>query len=103
MMSGLIPSDYTYDLSWGKRSYCLRFCPPVTKFGLSLIRMSTHPRLGAIVFGEGIINSALSIVLFKTFLDLYQSGGCVGKHRGGTCLWVESCLKWPCTNGVSNN
>ena len=40
---------------------------------LSLIRMNQYPRLGAIIFGEGIINSALSIVLFKTFLAAYIS------------------------------
>lgn len=76
MMSGLIPSDYTYELSWVEAlllSSVLSASDEVS--ALSLIRMSTHPRLGAIVFGEGIINSALSIVLFKTFLDLHQSGG----------------------------
>ena len=49
--------------------------------------MSQYPRLGAILFGEGIINSALSIVLFKTFFTAYTSNRTLllnGDSRGYT-------------------
>ena len=36
---------------------------------LSLIDIETFPKLGALMFGEGIINDAISIVFFRT---LYQ-------------------------------
>ncbi len=40
---------------------------------MSLIRIKDFPRMGALIFGEGVINDALSIVLFKTFLPLYNA------------------------------
>lgn len=39
---------------------------------MSLIPTEVYPRLGGMIFGEGVINDALSIVLFKTFLPLYD-------------------------------
>lgn len=38
---------------------------------LSLVRMQDFPRLGALIFGEGVLNDALSIVLFKALLSAY--------------------------------
>jgi NhaP-type Na+/H+ or K+/H+ antiporter len=32
---------------------------------MSLVRMKDFPRMGALIFGEGVLNDALSIVLFK--------------------------------------
>tara|TARA_B110000090_G_scaffold199595_1_gene239678 strand:- start:20 stop:238 length:219 start_codon:yes stop_codon:yes gene_type:complete len=34
--------------------------------------MSDFPRLGALIFGEGVLNDALSIVLFKTLYSEYK-------------------------------
>lgn len=33
---------------------------------ISLIRMKDYPKLGALIFGEGVLNDALSLVLFKS-------------------------------------
>lgn len=40
---------------------------------MSLIKIKDFPRMGALIFGEGVINDALSIVLFKTYLPLYNA------------------------------
>lgn len=36
---------------------------------MSLVRMRDFPRMGALIFGEGVLNDALSIVIFKVLLD----------------------------------
>ena len=42
---------------------------------MSLVKIEDFPRMGALIFGEGVINDALSIVLFRTFLRLYNAEG----------------------------
>eukprot|EP01039_Chlorochromonas_danica_P006175 gene6175-6809_t len=37
---------------------------------LSIVPIKSFPRLGALIFGEGVINDAFSIVLFETFYPL---------------------------------
>jgi NhaP-type Na+/H+ or K+/H+ antiporter len=39
---------------------------------MSLIRMRDFPKLGALIFGEGVMNDALSIVLFQSLLSSYN-------------------------------
>ena len=34
---------------------------------MALIRMKDYPRLGSLIFGEGVLNDVISIVLFKSF------------------------------------
>lgn len=36
---------------------------------MSLVKMKDFPRMGALIFGEGVLNDALSIVLFKVLID----------------------------------
>lgn len=38
---------------------------------MSFIRMKDFPQLGALIFGEGVLNDSLSIVLFKVELTLF--------------------------------
>ena len=41
---------------------------------LSLIKPDDYPKLGAILFGEGVLNDALSIVLFRAVFNLSLEG-----------------------------
>lgn len=40
---------------------------------MALVRMKDYPRLGALIFGEGVLNDVLSIVLFKSLLSLNKN------------------------------
>lgn len=51
---------------------------------LSLVRMRDHPRMGALIFGEGIVNDAVSIVLFKALTD--WSKGDAGNAKNGLSI-----------------
>ena len=53
---------------------------------MSLVRIKDFPRLGALIFGEGVINDALSIVLFKTFLPMHMHNGNTGSDFKGSVL-----------------
>jgi NhaP-type Na+/H+ or K+/H+ antiporter len=41
---------------------------------MALVKVKDFPRLGALIFGEGVLNDALSIVLFKSLLLLDNFG-----------------------------
>ena len=40
---------------------------------MSIVRMKEFPRLGALIFGEGVINDAMSIVIFKALIDFHSN------------------------------
>jgi NhaP-type Na+/H+ or K+/H+ antiporter len=66
---------------------------------LSLIKPDDYPKLGAILFGEGVLNDALSIVLFRAVFNLSLEGdggaselndgpGAVTRRLTSEALWL---------------
>ena len=52
---------------------CSLLCSSDVIAAISLIKPSEKPKLFSLVFGEGIVNDAVSIILFNTVLK-YTSG-----------------------------
>jgi len=52
-----------------------------------MARLKTHPVLHAIIFGEGVLCNAMSVVLFRTILELYvQAENANGAFIAGTIV-----------------
>ncbi len=51
---------------------------------MSMVRMKDYPRLGALIFGEGVLNDVLSIVLFKSVLSFIRKGTGKSHHHHHT-------------------
>ncbi len=55
--------------------------------------INTHPTLYNLVFGESVLNDAVSIVLFKTFMQLYDSRDKLGVNVIGPAVlqfvWIS--------------
>ena len=82
--------DSDYDLTWNESfllSSVLAGSDEVS--AMSLVRIKDYPRMGALIFGEGVINDALSIVLFKTFLP-YHTALIHDQPIITTTLWESS-------------
>lgn len=45
-------------------------CATDTVAAIALIKPKKYPILNAVIFGEGIINDAVAIILFRTFSEL---------------------------------
>lgn len=65
----IIPSEHVLHLTWHR---CLLLASVLAATdevsAMALIKQKEFPRLGALIFGEGVINDAISIVLFKALL-----------------------------------
>lgn len=53
---------------------CSLLCSSDVIAAISLIKPKTQPKLFSLVFGEGIINDAVSIILFNAVKDFTESG-----------------------------
>lgn len=49
--------------------YSSTICATDSVAALTLISSDLHPKLFSVVFGEGMINDAVSIILFKTIAE----------------------------------
>jgi NhaP-type Na+/H+ or K+/H+ antiporter len=60
---------------------------------LSLIKQKDHPKLGGVLFGEGVINDAFSIVMFRSVLEHHEAGN-VTKIAGRAMelMFIAICL-----------
>lgn len=73
----LTPAPHVVQLSW---SHCMILAAVLSGTdevsALSLMPMREFPRLGALIFGEGVLNDAISIVLFHVLVSSrHQLGG----------------------------
>lgn len=61
---------------------------------MALIRMKDYPRLGSLIFGEGVLNDVISIVLFKSFLTYIEKSASPGLDSStvATLLFVPGQL-----------
>lgn len=50
--------------------YSATICATDSVAALTLISSDKHPKLFSVVFGEGMINDAVSIILFKAVADI---------------------------------
>lgn len=67
---GVFDDDALVGISWGDSMLLAAVLSANDEVSaMSLVRMRDYPRLGALIFGEGVINDVLSIVLFKSLLD----------------------------------
>ncbi len=46
---------------------------------LTIVKEKDYPKLNAILFGEGIVNDAVSILIFETIVNVFSKGT---KHEG---------------------
>ncbi len=68
--TGIFDDDALVGISWGDSMLLAAVLSANDEVSaMSLVRMRDYPRLGALIFGEGVINDVLSIVLFKSLLD----------------------------------
>lgn len=59
---------------------------------ISFIKQKDFPKLGALVFGEGIINDALSIVLFQSLLLVYNDAAMSDESKANSMNGFVSIL-----------
>eukprot|EP01038_Epipyxis_sp_PR26KG_P007187 gene7187-9800_t len=69
-----ISSKHAVEVTWPKALVLAAVLSGTDEVSaMSLVRISDYPRLGALIFGEGVLNDALSIVLFKAILPIYNN------------------------------
>jgi NhaP-type Na+/H+ or K+/H+ antiporter len=59
---------------------------------LSLIKQDEYPKLAAVLFGEGVLNDAMSILLFRVVMNMSREGGTSKALENGPMLILE--LVW---------
>ena len=54
--------------------YSATICASDSVAALTMIKPSKYPKLFSIVFGEGMVNDAVAIILFKVVGDIFDNG-----------------------------
>lgn len=54
--------------------YSATICASDSVAALTMIKSNTYPKLFSIVFGEGMVNDAVAIILFKVVGDIFSNG-----------------------------
>ena len=54
--------------------YSATICASDSVAALTMIKSNTYPKLFSIVFGEGMVNDAVAIILFKVVGDIFSHG-----------------------------
>jgi NhaP-type Na+/H+ or K+/H+ antiporter len=64
---------------------------------LSLVKQKDHPKLGGVLFGEGVINDAFSIVMFRSVLEHHETGSVTKiAWRAMELMFIAICLGIGC-------
>ena len=62
---------------------CSLMCSSDVVAAISLIDSAEQPKLFSVVFGEGVSNDAVSIILFNTVLKTFKNGATINAALGG--------------------
>jgi len=62
---------------------CSLMCSSDVVAAISLIDSAEQPKLFSVVFGEGVSNDAVSIILFNTVLKKFKNGATINAALGG--------------------
>lgn len=54
--------------------YSATICASDSVAALTMIKPSKYPKLFSIIFGEGMVNDAVAIILFKVVGDIFNNG-----------------------------
>lgn len=65
---------------------CSLLCSSDVIAAISLISYDEQPKLFSIVFGEGILNDAVSIILFNTVQRYTSATAVIGWHTPGVII-----------------
>ena len=94
----LAPAPHVVQVSW---SHCMILAAVLSGTdevsALSLMPMREYPRLGALIFGEGMLNDAISIVLFHVLVSSRHQLGSENRNQDDLVP-----LAWTLTVSVAN-
>jgi NhaP-type Na+/H+ or K+/H+ antiporter len=70
---------------------CSLLCSSDVVAAVSLINSSEQPKLFAVVFGEGVTNDAVSIILFNTVIKTFTTPSDAGTFQQGVNILFDFC------------
>jgi NhaP-type Na+/H+ and K+/H+ antiporters len=65
-----------------------------TVAALTLVKADQFPKLNSILFGEGIVNDAVSILLFRTIKTFFLKGDAEEGHAAGFSFGMVLSMSW---------
>jgi len=73
--------------------YSATICATDSVAALTLIKPDTYPKLFSVIFGEGMVNDSVAIILFKAVGDLFNDDGKLIFNAGTPFLLLANFLK----------